>query len=95
MKFRSPNRSILEFDIRNALSLTPPSCSVELTQSRKLADTAANCERLYVRYVAADLENTDGHSINGLPRGDPTEETAMLRGLLPECDGGPRPTRET
>ena len=56
MKFRFSNRTIREFDVRDAFPLTPPTFSVELPQSREFADGAANCERLYVRYVAANLE---------------------------------------
>ncbi len=56
MKFRFSNRTIWEFDIRDAFPLTSPTSSVEFMQWRKFADAFANCERLYVHYVAANLE---------------------------------------
>jgi hypothetical protein len=56
VKLRSRNRTIRECDVREAFPLAPPTFSIEFTQSRKLADAAANRECLYVRFVAADLE---------------------------------------
>ena len=56
MKFHFSNRTIRQFDVRNAFPLPPSTSSAELPQSRKFADAAANCERFYLRDAAENLE---------------------------------------
>ncbi len=58
MKFRFSNRTIREFDVRDAFPLAPPAFSVELPQSREFADAAANLEKhwwAFYQRILSDL----------------------------------------